>query len=175
MINIKKECTYDNCGRSHTAKGYCKSHYHMAQKGIDLHPIKHYCRSKYDIINICTVEGCKKTYKAKGYCSTHYYKHYYLSRKIIITKSKKEKPICDVDNCDQFAIAKSLCPKHYQRFKRYGRTDINYKNNNKRTKYNINTTELRFTNSHEENMIMHEYLGEMTDLTLSNLGYDDER
>ncbi len=170
MIKIKKDCIYDKCGRVSVALGYCKSHYNMINKGVELHPIAQYYKDPNGLPNVCKINKCTNKYKANGLCSSHYYQ----SRRKTIPKSKPEKLICDADDCDEIAISNSLCSKHYQRKRKHGCTNVNYANNKKRTRHNINTTDLKFTNSHEENMIMHDFLGEMTDLTLSDIGYNHE-
>lgn len=74
---------------------------------------------------------------------------------------------CDVEFCENKAVAKNFCPKHYKRWRVYGDPKVNHKRSCKRTKYAINSQELKFTHSHEETMILNEFFEEMVGLSPS--------
>lgn len=162
-----KTCTYPGCDRKYNSKGYCASHRIMILKGQELRPILKWGEYKRLQCKICSIDGCEGKHLAKGYCGKHYQSIIEKPKRIPKTKltrktrTPKTKQICDIDNCDNISKAKGLCPKHYVRQLRHGSTEVNYHRRNKRTSYNINTTPLRYTQSHEEVMILNDFFDEM--------------
>jgi hypothetical protein len=66
---MKRVCSVTECGRPHTAQGYCAAHYQRWAKGkpVTDTPIGHADRHRR-----CKVDGCEDAHHAKGYCRLHY-------------------------------------------------------------------------------------------------------
>lgn len=91
--NPPEFCTFPGCNRPHSAKGYCRLHYHLAKiKGhLGFRP--------------CQVDGCKNSIYSKGICHAHYE----LKRRRGSTDKLHHK--CYAPNCEKI-VFKDYCQKH---------------------------------------------------------------
>jgi len=65
-------CTYPNCKKIHSARGYCVAHYcNLIRHGKPDTPSRKGTNLKYET---CTRFGCNKPHIAKGLCINHYSK-----------------------------------------------------------------------------------------------------
>jgi hypothetical protein len=152
LIGIKA-CIIDGCDSDAKSKGLCNKHYLKARyEPVARKPV---------IMRLCSIEGCNKKHRGKGFCLSHYQELIGNHNRVKKPKIVKEKKICDVDNCDRNAVTRGFCGKHYTRWRKHGSTEVNYHRRHKRTAYNINTTPVRFTHSHEEVMLMNDFFDEM--------------
>ena len=62
-----RRCSFEGCGREHTALGLCSGHYKQTRRGEELSPIK--IRSA---IVSCSFDGCENQNQALGLCKGHY-------------------------------------------------------------------------------------------------------
>lgn len=76
----ERTCTYPDCGRSHKARGLCKSHAEQQSKGQPLRPVK-----VYGLTPDCTWPGCHRDAIAKALCSRHVQAVYEITSRYGIT------------------------------------------------------------------------------------------
>ena len=98
-----KVCSFEGCGREHSAKGLCDSHYAQQRRGKELTPIR-------SVPNrpplACRLQGCNTPSRANGLCA----KHNQQARRRGEYTDKK----CAYPPCNRPGIEKGLCPAHYQ-------------------------------------------------------------
>ena len=102
-------CSIPGCGKKHSAKGYCKSHYARLVNGRDLNaPF----RRK---IEGCKHPGCTRPHDALGYCQMHYdrfRKGTDMDAPVRVNISGRK---CSQPGCDRPHVSGGLCKTHYAR------------------------------------------------------------
>lgn len=109
-------CTVDGCGRPHTARGYCLTHWTRLRKQGDAQPDVPIKAKKRNLF--CSVEGCDAPHYCKAMCRNHHAR--WLRTGSPHAKPPKQKPACTVEGCDNTAKARGFCTTHYRRFLRTG-------------------------------------------------------
>jgi hypothetical protein len=67
-----KVCEFEGCGRLHSAKGLCKSHYVQLKQGRALTPISSFSRDVHSWKGVvCKVSFCERSVSSKGLCKGH--------------------------------------------------------------------------------------------------------
>jgi hypothetical protein len=64
-------CSVKDCGRKHSAKGYCAAHYMRSRAGGDVSAQVGPPR-RPTVLSVCSLPDCKRPYAAKGYCRGHW-------------------------------------------------------------------------------------------------------
>ena len=110
MKGLKRLCSVEGCGRTHSGKGFCMKHYTRNRRGIplaDREPRR------------CSVEGCVRPYTSKGFCGAHlarFKKGAPLYSPITPRARHVPGALCTVDGCDRLLKCRGLCKIHYWRY-----------------------------------------------------------
>jgi hypothetical protein len=103
MVEGRKICSVDGCGRPAIARGWCDRCYQRWRK----HGDPAYEKPK----PTCLVDGCESAARKRGWCALHY--------NIWRREGGLEQP-CLVGDCNDAAIARGWCARHYQAWQRHG-------------------------------------------------------
>lgn len=68
MAESNSICSVAECGKRHTAKGYCATHYARFKK----HGSPHIVERRKKGQTHCNVDGCSDPHHAKGHCARHH-------------------------------------------------------------------------------------------------------
>lgn len=72
-MDIKENCSVENCEKSIKALGLCASHYNRQRNGGGLDdPIGSWHKSKVINIGLCSIEDCDRLAEKRSFCGTHY-------------------------------------------------------------------------------------------------------
>lgn len=111
-----RTCSVTGCGRTHAARGWCKSHHQRWQKHGDVLanvPIRAYASSMR--ATTCSVDDCERTPAAHGWCKSHYDRWLRSGdvRADLTIGFKTPEGECSREDCDSAAAWKGLCKRHY--------------------------------------------------------------
>lgn len=119
MTKPNRICSVDGCGKRHSCKGYCSTHYSRYRTHGD---------ASFKLIGnikVCSLDACGKKHSSNGFCSSHYrsFKVYGDPREVENRRKAKAKSICDgcvVNNCGALIHSRGMCKKHHERWYKYG-------------------------------------------------------
>lgn len=121
MADAKRICAVEGCGKPHSARGWCRTHYFRWFKHGSPSPALSR-RSPGEGSGICSVDGCGARGRiTRGWCD----KHYQRWRKsgdvslALINRDQTGKP-CRADGCENPSGHFGYCVKHYRRLKTHG-------------------------------------------------------
>lgn len=111
----KTECSgVAECGKKHTARGYCNSCYLRKLKNGELEN-----KPAINVGNSCSVDGCKKDARTKGFCIAHYEKFLKYGDPLAYAPKRTGVP-CLIDGCKGLSVARGWCRMHYARWQANG-------------------------------------------------------
>lgn len=115
---MKKTCTFPECDREYSARGFCATHLTQLRRGRELKPV-------HAPLPSCSFTDCGRPHNARGYCHTHWQqlKRGYELKPIKVTSATicyaaahdrlraargKASTYACVDNCGRMATEYSL-------------------------------------------------------------------
>jgi hypothetical protein len=115
-------CKIEDCGRPHSALGYCGRHYARFKRYGDPHGYTPRVRRN----RRCEVENCGLAHYGLGYCTRHYRRFKTHGDPLGRRKRQLRQPlrICKVEGCSKVVKGWGYCSTHYQRVKRHGDPNV---------------------------------------------------
>lgn len=111
----EKKCSgVVECGKKHTARGYCNACYLNKLYSGELE-----VKPPINVGKVCSVEGCGKEADRKGYCTAHYEKFLKYGDPLAYAPARTKVP-CFVEGCKEHSIARGFCKAHYGAWQRHG-------------------------------------------------------
>lgn len=102
------------CGKRHTARGYCNACYIRKSNNGELG-----IKPAVNVGNQCSIEGCGKDARTKGLCISHYEKFLRYGDPLAYAPKRTAVP-CSVDGCEKPSLSRGLCKTHYGAWHRHG-------------------------------------------------------
>lgn len=96
-------CDVPECGRPHSARGYCSMHWQRWKK----HGDPTYIAAERG----CSVDGCDRRHFGRGYCNTHWARLY---RTGMLDVTPRVRKTCTFDDCGRPAVSQGHCTGHAQ-------------------------------------------------------------
>lgn len=111
----EKKCSgVVECGKKHTARGYCNACYLSKLNSGELEN-----KPLINVGKVCSVENCGKEADRKGYCTSHYEKFLKYGDPLAYAPKRTGVP-CLIDGCKGLAVARGWCRMHYARWQANG-------------------------------------------------------
>lgn len=102
------------CGKKHTARGYCNACYLNKLNSGELEN-----KPPINVGKVCSVENCGKEADRKGYCTAHYEKFRKYGDPLAYAPKRTGGP-CNVDGCSGVSVARGMCRACYSYWKNHG-------------------------------------------------------
>lgn len=155
-------CSFPDCGRQQSCKGYCQQHYRQWRDDKELKPIG--VHEPYNRDRVCSFDGCGRRVAAIGLCRTH--RKQVLAGQELHAIRGDDRPVdCTFEGCDRPHYSKGLCKGHAAQRRRnqelkplgWKRADPNYRYLHPKTGYVLVRAE-GHPNAHDKGRILEHVL-----------------
>jgi hypothetical protein len=103
---VERKCSVEGCGRPHSAKGFCASHYQNTRSTR--------------VAEICSIANCNRPVYAKHICHRHYQRLRKHGDTSVVLGRPNLGQECSISECKNRASKVGLCNSHYLKKRRYG-------------------------------------------------------